>query len=446
MLHKPGICAAVKIMLCSAVVITTPAFSASLPPADLSAGSNGQPDTPLFKFDFGAGPLQAGYTRVTADMRYSEQRGFGFGDTAHLRMEDRQVPDALKTDFCTAARPFLFSIDVPQEGSYRVTLTLGDAAEPTATTVKAESRRLMLENVQTKAGTFVTRSIIVHIRSSRLPGCGRVRLKSREIGAFHWDDQLTLEFNGKRPCVCGLTVEKADEVPTVFLAGDSTVTDQTKEPWTSWGQMLTRFFKPTLAVANYAESGETLRAFEGEKRLEKLLTQMKAGDYLFVQFAHNDMKRGTPAEIGYADALRRFIEAARARGAQPVLVTSMHRRQFDENGKVVDTMQGFPAAMKAVAAAENVPLIDLHAMSRTFYEALGPDKSAAAFVDGTHHNAYGAYELAKCVIEGIRTELPQLARHLVDEVTAFNPAEPDPVETVHIPASPQQSEEKPEGS
>jgi lysophospholipase L1-like esterase len=324
-------------------------------------------------------------------------------------------------------------------------LTLGGNVT-TVACVKAESRRLMLEKVETAPNTTQTHTIIVNIRNSELPNGKSVRLKNREIGVFHWDNSLTLEFNGIHPSVCAVEIEKVDKIPTIFLAGDSTVTDQTKEPWTSWGQMLTRFFKPEIAVANYAASGETLRAFAGERRLEKILTQIKAGDYLFVQFAHNDMKRGTPQEIGYQKSLISFIEAAREHGAHPVLVTSMHRRRFDEEGKVVDTLQGFPEAMKKVAREQNVPLIDLHAMSRQFYEVLGPEDSARAFVDGTHHNAYGAYELAKCIIEGIKANVPELADYIIDDMKPYDPAKPDCVNKFNIPASPMASKIKPEGS
>jgi len=400
----------------------------------------------LLLFDFGSGKVRDGYTPVRAEMQYHEERGYGFEKIDGLSMKDRGISDALKTDYCTSSEPFLFSVDVPEEGNYRVTLILGGDQEGGSMVVKAESRRLMLTGIDIPPGQTVTKMIIVNVRNSQLPGGGSVRLKDRETGVSHWDDRLTLEFNGKNPSVCAIDIEKADDVPTIFLAGDSTVTDQTKEPWTSWGQMLTRFFKPDIAVANYAESGETLRAFVGEKRLEKLLTQMKSGDYLFIQFAHNDMKLGTPSEIGYPDSLRLFIDEARSRGAFPVLVTSMHRRQFDDNGKVVDTLAGFPEAMKAVADEENVPLIDLHAMSRQFYEAMGSENSAKAFVDGTHHNAYGAYELAKCIVEGVKIEVPQLQTYLVDVLEDFDPSDPDPVDTFNIPASPMRSDVKPEGS
>lgn len=431
---------------CCILFAATLSFAADQKPPIQSTTTDASPQPVRFRFDFGPGAVAEGYTQVVSDMKFTPERGFCFLDDAAVSMKDYHTSNALETDCCTSDKPFLFSVAVPEEGNYRVTMILGDATEATSTTVKAESRRLMLEDVETQPGQFVTRTIIVNSRNSHIAGDGDVRLKSREVGALHWDNQLTLEFNGKKPSVCALTIEKADGLITVFLAGDSTVTDQTKEPWTSWGQMLTRFFKPQVAVANYAESGETLKAFMGEKRLDKLLTRIKPGDYLFVQFAHNDMKRGTPEQIGYQPSLQHFIDAARKHGAHPVLVTSMHRRRFDADGKVIDTMQGFPESMKALAKAQNVPLIDLHAMSRAFYEAMGPDESAKAFVDGTHHNAYGAYELAKCVVEGIKAHVPALAKYLVDDVPAFDPAKPDPVDSFDVPASPMRSDVTPEGS
>ncbi|MEN6306383.1 MAG: rhamnogalacturonan acetylesterase, partial [Anaerohalosphaeraceae bacterium] len=348
-------------------------------------------------------------------------------------------------DYCTADKPFLFSVAV-SEGNYRVTVTLGAEDTATDTVIKAESRRLMIERAETKPGEFIRRTFTVNVRNGQIAGGGQVRLNDREKGAFHWDERLTLEFNGKRPCVCAVEMKKVDDAITVFLAGDSTVTDQTKEPWASWGQMLTRFFKPGVAIANHAESGRRLNSFMSEKRLDKILSQIKKGDYLFIQFAHNDMKQGTPEEVKYQDSLKHFIDEARSRGANPVLVTSMHRRRFEEQGKVVDTLAGFPEAMRQVAKDQHVPLIDLNAMSKTFYEAMGPENSAKAFQDGTHHNNYGAYELAKCVVEGIKVNVPELAKYLTDDAAAFDPAKPDPVESFNIPASLATDTVKPEGS
>ena len=161
-----------------------------------------------------------------------------------------------------SASPFFLSFAKP-EGNYRVTVMLGGIPEAANTTVKAELRRLMLEGVRTKAGETATRTFIVNIRAPQIPGGGEVRLKPREktSEAMAWDNKLTLEFNGEHPSVCVVQVEPAGAIPTIYIAGDSTSTDQPGEPYNSWGQMLTRFFGPSVAIANHGESGETLRVF-----------------------------------------------------------------------------------------------------------------------------------------------------------------------------------------
>lgn len=352
-----------------------------------------------------------------------------------------------------------FSVRVP-EGDYRVTLDLGgDTASET--TVKAEARRLMLETVRVPARKTETRAIVVNVRRPDLappptnaPGGTRVLLNPREDGSYAWDDKLTLEFCGPTAAVRRLKIEPV-KVPTVFVAGDSTVTDQRAEPGAGWGQMLSRFFKPDLSVANHAESGETLKSFLFEHRLNKLLSGMKAGDWLLIQFGHNDQKANWPqtyveAATTYRDYLRAYVGEARRRGATPVLVTSMHRRKFDAAGKIVNTHGDYPQAVRDTAKELNVPLIDLHAMSAALYEALGPDNAWKAFSDGgkdaTHHNNYGAYQLARCVVEGIRAGVPSLAAHLASDFGPFDPAHPPSPDTFALPASASVTKEQPRGN
>jgi lysophospholipase L1-like esterase len=351
-----------------------------------------------------------------------------------------------------------------------VTVTLGDVTS--VATVKAESRRLMLERVTTAPGEFATRTFAVNVRDIHLPppprnapGGDRVLLDQWEKAngpdglELDWDDKLTLEFNpGPAPgrtCLCAVEITRVDDVPTVFLAGDSTVTDQPREPGASWGQMLPRFFQPEVAVANHAESGETLKSFISELRLAKMLSQMKAGDYLFIQFAHNDEKQSWPqtyveAHTTYQAYLKVFIAEARLRGATPVLVTPMQRREWGPDGKIRNSHGDYPEAVREVAAEEHVALIDLERMSRAFYEALGPAEAPAAFGghgrDVTHHSVYGAYELAKCVIQGIRDAHLPLAQHIVDDFQGFDPAHPDAPASIAIPPSPVSTDERPRGN
>jgi beta-galactosidase len=402
-----------------------------------------------FKFDFGPGRAEPGYIQVLPTTVYSKNLGYGFDLDSKVSGVDRGGDDALRGDFCTSDRPFYFSVALP-EGNYNVTAVLGDKSDATNTTVKAESRRLMLEKTTTEPGKFAVRTFTVNVRGPTIAGDKAVRLKPREKGpplAIHWDDKLTLEFNGPRPCVCALEISKADDAVTLYLAGDSTVTDQPQEPWNSWGQMLPGFFKSGLAVANHAESGETLKGFIDERRLDKILGTIKPGDYLFIQFGHNDMKDKSPgagAFTTYRDNLKRFIGEARKRGANPVLVTPMHRLKFDADGKVENTLGDYPEAVRRTAKEENVPLIDLGAMSKAFYEALGPQNAKKAFVDGTHHNNYGSYELAKCVVEGIRANNLGIVKFLAEDVPAFDPGRPDAVEKFDIPASPAAATDKTE--
>jgi lysophospholipase L1-like esterase len=237
-----------------------------------------------------------------------------------------------------------------------------------------------------------------------------------------------------------MEIEKAD-VPTLFILGDSTVCDQPAEPWNSWGQMLPRFFKPEIAVANHAESGESVASSLGAKRFEKVFSLMKPGDYLFVQYGHNDQKDKRPDALEtYKTNLVKIVERTRSLGGTPVLVTSMERKGGVEN----DTLAGYPDAVREVAANEKCALIDLNKMSRIFYKALGDDLGKA-FQDGTHHNNYGSYELAQCVALGIQKDNLPLAKFLVDDFN-FDPAKPDALATFQMPVSPTFSAMKPLGN
>lgn len=393
------------------------------------------------KFDFGSGKVAPGFTQILPATVFTAERGYGFDLGSKVVAVDRGGDDALRGDFCTGDGPFFFSVVLP-EGNYNVTVTLGDAAGETTSTLKAESRRLMLEKVRTAAGKFETRTFTVNIRRPAIASGGRVRLKEREKDYLHWDDKLTIEFNGARPCVAALEITPAPGAATVWLLGDSTVTDQPHEPWNSWGQMITRFFGPGVALANHAESGESWKSSLGAGRVDKVWSAIKAGDYVFAQFGHNDMKDRAPDALAtYEGNVERFVDEARKRGATPVLVTSMERKAGVER----DTLGDYPKVVREVAARKGIALIDLHATSKVLYRALGADLGRA-FQDGTHHNAYGSYELARCIVEGIKAKRLGLAKFLVTDLPPFDPAHPDPVGAFSVPPSPQSSAAKPDGN
>ena len=357
---------------------------------------------------------------------YNDQDGYGYDI---LPTPDKKKP----------TEPFYFSIKVP-DGNYRIKVVLGGKKDGN-TTVRAEGRRLLMDNIVTaKAKDTQTFEFTVNKRSTYIEEGKKVKIKDREKDYLAWDDKLTLEFNGPMPIVKSIHVEPAD-VPTIYLCGNSTVVDQNYEPWASWGQMITRWFGPEVAISNHAESGLTARTFIGSFRLDKILTTLKKGDYVFVEFGHNDEKEKKPGDgawYHYQYQLKIFIDQVRAKGAEIVFLTPTQRRAFDSDNKTIKNTHGdFPAAMKMVAEKENVPLIDLNAMTKTFFETLGFEDSKRALVhypkeaygkelaDNTHFNPYGAYEVAKCVVMGMKQLGLPITQYLRTDWQDFDPATPD---------------------
>ncbi len=363
----------------------------------------------------------------------------------------------------TAERPTAVLSRPVEEGMHLVTIAFGGDDVDSVTTVKAEARRLLALNVAVPKGRTETRSFFVDVRRPEYAG-GRVALKARESGAPDWDDQLSLEFIGPTARARVVSVQPAPSATVrVFLAGDSTVTNQNFEPYVGWGQALPLFLGDRAVVANHAESGRALRSFQGEHRLDKILAQLRAGDFVLIQFGHNDQKEkgeGVGAFTTYAARLRAYAAAIQAKGGKPVLVTAVARRRFDAQGQVVESLGDFPEAVRRVAKERGLPLIDLNAASKQVYQALGVERSKFALLhhpantfpgqteplrDDTHFSAYGAYEMARCVVQGIRTGVPELAAHLAPNVTPFDPTHPDDPAQVVIPASSLVRGDKPEG-
>ncbi len=373
--------------------------------------------------------------------------------TAHAEQFDCSKRDGQK---------YSLSMPVP-DGNYRVTVVLGSRKHAGCTTVRGESRRLFIENETTKKGQFKTITFTINKRNTRINDKEAVRIKEREKTKLNWDDELSLEVTGDYSTVKSILVEPDTTAVTVFLCGNSTVVDQDEEPWASWGQMITRWMDHGVAIANYAESGETASTFISVGRLKKALSQMKAGDYIFMEFGHNDQKQkfpGAGAYYNFSQALKTFLDEARAKGAHPIFVTPTQRRSF-KDGKIQETHADYPEAMMAIAKREHVPCIDLHEMTRTFYEAMGEEPSKRAFVhypantfpgqtkalaDNTHFNPYGAYELAKCIVEGLRTAAPELYLHVRPEYKAFDPAHPDSPDEFHWVPSEKVDIIKPDGN
>ena len=208
------------------------------------------------------------------------------------------------------------------------------------------------------------------------------------------------------------------------------MTDQARPPWSAWGAVLPMYFDETIAVANLACSGRSLRSFRAEQRLRKLFALLQPGDYVFIQFGHNDQKEkgeGIGAFTSYTDDLNDYIDQIRDHGGQVVLVTPVVRRRLDKQGRFFDTLGDYPEAMRRVSAARDVPLIDLHRLSRQLIESLGPSAPRTSISmfppEATRIRigrstmtrtsaSTGAELIAQLVVNAIREELPDLAKHI----------------------------------
>ena len=394
---------------------------------------------------------------------FTMEKGYGY-DFQEVIAEARKSQNET---FHLSDGIFYFSVAVP-DGNYKVTVTLGSKKSKGNTTVRAESRRLFVQNVETKKGEFKACSFIVNKRNTTilLPDgkTDHVRIKKREESKMNWDDKLTIEVNGDAPAVSSIQIEPANDVPTLWLCGNSTVVDQDYEPWASWGQMITRWFTDEVAVANYAESGETATSFIAAGRLKKIVSLMKEGDYIFMEFGHNDQKEkrpGSGAFYNYVYSLKQFVDEARAKGVTPVFVTPTQRRSFDKNGKIQETHANYPEAMRWVAKDLGVPLIELHEMTRTFFETLGVEESKralvhypaktypgqqTAFEDNTHFNPYGAYEISKMMVEGIMSLNLPIVKCIQSGYHSFSPSNPDDWRTFHWNDAPFVDIVKPDGN
>lgn len=403
----------------TATMVTVAALLAAFSTAD--AAEN-------YKFDFGEGPVAAGYTQVKANTKYSDSQGYGF-ESGTVSSVDRLWDDDLTTDFLTAKGDMVFSVALPQ-GNYEVTFILGDGENESETTVWAENRKLMLDRVTLAGGVFSRQTVSLRRMETRsMDGSVTMSIKDREKDYRTWDKKLTFVISGKAPAVAGIEIKRNDNVTTLWLCGNSTVVDQIMAPWAGWGQMAPGFFKSSLAIANYAESGLTASGFYSMKRLAKILSEVKKGDFVTVQFAHNDQKNQNDVN-NYEATLTKYANEIKAKGAIPLFVTSTARQNETDPKTAVG---GLPERMRALGKKLGVTVLDLNKHSITLGKALGGNKEKMYMYtasDKTHFCEYGAYELARANIEEIKAKVPELAKHLRDDHEAFDSSKPDPLDVL----------------
>ena len=380
---------------------------------------------------------------------YSDSLGYGY-ERGTVAVSKKQT------------NPMFFSVKVP-EGDYKVTVTLGSKKYAGVTALRCETRRMVVERMVTRKGELHNVAFNVNVHTPYINGEKTVNLQKREKKDWGWDNRLTLEFNGDAPAVSRIRIEPNKPERKIWLCGNSTVTDQDGEPYTSWGQMLPYWFDERVSVENIAMSGLRTSTFIGQNRLEKIKKEVKKDDYVIIEFGHNDEKDSKPgsgAWYNFSANLKTFIDELRPLGARIILVTPIERRRFSD-GKAQPTHGDYPAAIRAIAEREHLPLIDLTIVTTALYNTMGETDSKHLLVhypmgsypdqkeelkDNTHNNAFGAYEVSKLVIMGMKLLDLELIDYLRPNWRDFSPSQPDDWRKFYWPLTPSVSVEKPAGN
>lgn len=238
---------------------------------------------------------------------------------------------------------------------------------------------------------------------------------------------------------CKIEDEKSMEAIqrlTIYTIGDSTMADKpdlNENPERGWGQMLDEFFDENVSVENHAANGRSTRSFINEKRWDLVHKKLKPGDYVFIQFGHNDQKVSDPNRYtnpftAYRYNLIKFVNESREKNAIPILFTSIVRRNFNEDGTLVDTHTNYPSVVRQVAIEYNVPLVDLQYLTEKLEESYGTHDSKELHlhyrtnelpyypegkIDDTHLSVKGATEVAKLAVEDLLNKDVSLKNYII---------------------------------
>ena len=223
--------------------------------------------------------------------------------------------------------------------------------------------------------------------------------------------------------------------PTLFLVGDSTMADQPehKYPEHGWGQMLPEFLTPGIRLQNHAMNGRSTKSFRDEGRWQAVMDQLTEGDMVVIGFGHNDQKSQDPSRYAepwtdYRANLTRYINEARSKGAEVILVNSIRRRHFDDQGALQETLGDYPAVARQVAKEMSVPLVDLNQLTAEWLTGAGPAASIQLYMhtapgqyanlppegkqDNTHLQVEGARQVAGLFVADVKRQQLRLAKWL----------------------------------
>lgn len=355
---------------------------------------------------------------VTGEHLYDVESGYGFVTEENFQTEellqmpelgtgfipmyskgDEQITHILTDDMgCYVEQendniPLCFRADVDRCGNYQVSVEYQAAGD---VMIFTGPRRLVYRS--SAKGQKQALNLVLNV-CDIIP-MGKYCIYERK--------SIDIALLGKGIHLCRINIKQTN-CPTIYIAGDSTVNDQAtfypyhpEVSFGGWGQMLPNYLNGRIAVSNHAHSGQTVDTFRTEGHYAIIQAHIRFGDYLLIQFAHNDQKVAElKAESGYADALARYIEETLSIGAYPVLVTPLCRNTWRASGVYADFLEEYARTCKRVAQQYQIPFADLHEASKRFILQQGPVETARYFYpeDFTHTNDYGAYLVAGMVVK-----------------------------------------------
>ncbi len=373
-----------------------------------------------------AGQVEASAVCVKETDCYTRERGYGFIVEENGKQDpDLTLPElnggflpvpwysipwysipmySMSEDFGWEGRqiPLRFKCRVPEPGSYRIKIVIQGKEKLSDLRIFTGRRCLAAYQDELPAGKACVREMCVEV-------CGIIP-RGRE--QKYEDNCIEVAVTADRPCISRVMVEKV-QCPVLYIAGDSTVADQSAEypyapgaSYAGWGQMMPYFVAGEMPVSNHAHSGLTTESFREEGHYAIIMEQGKAGDYMLFQFGHNDQKlMHLKAQEGYLANLERYIGECRDKGMYPLLVTPVARNSWrGSDGAYNDLLEEYAGACLELGAKLSVPVLDLHRLSMEFVLRLGKEVAKKYFFpsDYTHHNDFGAQQMAAMVCQEIK--------------------------------------------
>lgn len=372
-----GVAAAVLVS-CAGVSLAAPA-------------ANAEPSS--YRFDFGAGPVERGYTGVTAADAYSAEKRYGFNTP-----ENMVDVAAAGTGVASDAVRFLefgtkstntFNVDL-KEGLYKVSVTLGNTSRAS---IAAEG----VFQEMNLTGNGATASFEVPVTDGQL----NLLVTEGKVGTAFTLSAVEIEKVSRHP--------QMD--PTIWVGGDSTVASYyplESSVQGGWGQMLPQYVDPAaFNVRNMATGGQIARGFRNDGQLEAILQYSKPGDLFLLEMGINDTAaKNATTEAEFKEIMRDMVRQVAATGATPVLVTPQGRATDFVDGVHTSVNRWYRNATVALAAEEDVPLVDLNVLASAYFTQIGPEATLALFMTGDtlHPNRAGAGELARLVTEDLKRQ------------------------------------------